>query len=46
LGNVDIEFGIDVQGLGCAQLVFQDADTGIKRKLGKENASCGHSLAL
>jgi hypothetical protein len=26
--------------------VFQDADTGIKRKLGKENASCGHSLAL
>ncbi|KAG1084286.1 hypothetical protein G6F40_014531 [Rhizopus arrhizus] len=44
--DVHVKLGIDVQGLGGASLVFEDADAGVERKPGKDDAACGHDENL
>ncbi|GAB2886440.1 hypothetical protein GCM10027278_03390 [Paralcaligenes ginsengisoli] len=46
LGDIDIEFGVDVQRLRGAQFVFQNAYMGIEGKPGEKNATGGHRVNL
>jgi hypothetical protein len=43
---INVELGIDVQRLSGAQLVFQDANPCVERKLAKEDSSCVHKIGL
>lgn len=43
LDDIDVELGIDMQGLRGAQLVLQDADMGVQSDLRKEYATCRHN---
>src|SRR3546814_11550894 len=45
-GDVHVELGIDVQRLGCPALVFENADAGIQRQSGKDDAACRHDEYL
>src|SRR5690606_6507964 len=46
LANLDVELGVDVQGLGGAKFVLENADAGVQRQLRKKYASCGHDVVL
>src|SRR5690606_27301672 len=45
-GDVDVELGVDMQGLGRAAFVCKDADTGVQRQPGKDDAACRHDEYL